>query len=438
MIPPQPVPVRCPQCQTAFNAPVQTIVDVGQQPHLKEALLRGQLNVVPCPNCGARVRLGAPLFYHDPAHQLAVAYIPMELGLSRDDQEKLIGRLSNTLTDSLPPEQRKFYILQPKTALTQQGLIEMILEADGITRDVIEAQAGRVRLLNDLVNAVSQDDKLQELIEANKDTFDYNFFLLIAGAMEDAQAAGDELRARRLAKLRDQLVAVVGVDESPLPEPLPASATFDDLVQALTEAPNDGLVDVVAVNRPRFDYFFFQALTSQIDAAQASGDTAKAQQLTDLRERVLEAVDTVDREMQASLRQGASLLQTILEAEDPQQAVQEHLDEMDDAFLLVLSANIQQAHEQGQAEIAQALEGLYAYILSRLESALPPLLQVVNRLLRLEEPAQRAEVLDMEPSLINDDLAELLDRVAQDADEQGRADLAQHARTIRDEVKARL
>ena len=111
---------------------------------------------------------------------------------------------------------------------------------------------------------------------------------------------------------------------------------------------------------------------------------------------------------------------------------------MDDAFLLVLSANIQQAHEQGQAEIAQALEGLYAYILSRLESALPPLLQVVNRLLRLEEPAQRAEVLDMEPSLINDDLAELLDRVAQDADEQGRADLAQHARTIRDEVKARL
>lgn len=438
MVPPQPVPVRCPQCQTSFNAPVMTVIDVGQDPRLKEAFLRGQLNTFPCPNCGTRVRVGAPLFYHDPAHELAVALVPMELNLSRDDQERLIGRLSNALMDSLPPEQRRFYILQPKTALTMQGLYEMILEADGITREAIEAQAAKVKLLNELIQAATQDDTLTALIEANKDKFDYDFFLIIAGALEEAQEAGDELRARRLAKLRDRLVALVGGPSSLMPEPLPATATFDELLEALKSAKPDEMIQVVAVNRPRFDYFFFQALTSQLESAQAAGDLATANQLTQLREQVLTAVDTVDREMQTSLRQGAQLLQTILESEDPQQAVQEHIQEIDDAFLLVLSANIQQANEEGRTDIVQAFEGLYAYILSRLELELPPPLQLINRLLRIEEPTKRAEVLDMEASLVNDELVELIEGVIEDAQAQGREDLVEHARTIRDEVKGRI
>jgi hypothetical protein len=146
----------------------------------------------------------------------------------------------------------------------------------------------------------------------------------------------------------------------------------------------------------------------------------------------------VDREMQTSLRQAAQLLQTILESEDPQRTVQEHIQEIDDAFLLVLSANIQQANEQGRTDIVQALEGLYAYILSRLELELPPALQLINRLLRIEDPSKRAEVLDMEASLVNAELVELIEGVIEDAQGQNRPDLADHARVIRDEIQARV
>ncbi len=438
MIPAQPINIRCPQCGQSFTAGVQTIVDVGEHPALKEALLGGTLNVFACPNCGARGRLGTPLLYHDPSKEMAIAYVPMELNLSGPDQEKLIGSLSNALIDALPAEKRKFYILSPRTALTWQGLIEMILEADGITREMIEEQANRVRVLTEMIDAVGRDDALNQLIEDNRDIIDYDFFLLIAGALEEAQVTGDELRGRRLTKLRDRLLAEVGEEEAPLPAPLSENVSPSEAVDMFLALPEDEILPNVAANRPLLDYAFFQTLTGRIEAAEGTGDIEEAAKLKSLRERILNAAETVDREMEASLRHGANLLAQILESGDPQQTIQEHLEEIDDAFLLVLSANINQAHQDGKAEIAEALEGLYAYILSRLEANLPPELQMVNRLLRLADAEQRAEVLESEPSLVSPELAELFDRIADDSDARNRPDVAEQARTVAGEVRSRL
>ncbi|MFN8482170.1 MAG: CpXC domain-containing protein [Anaerolineae bacterium] len=438
MIPAQPINIHCPQCGQSFTADVQTIVDVGENPRLKEALLGGTLNIFACPNCGARGRLGTPLFYHDPARELAIAYIPMELNLAGPDQEKLIGSLSNALIDALPAEKRRFYILSPRTALTWQGLIEMILEADGITREMIEEQAQRVRVLTDMIDAVGRDDVLNTLIADNQEMLDYDFFLLIAGALEEAQVTGDELRARRLTKLRDRLLAEVSEEEGPLPAPMSENVSPSEAVDMFLALPEEEILPNVAANRPLLDYTFFQTLTGRIEAAEGTGDVEEAARLKTLRQRILDASETVDREMEASLRHGANLLAQILESHDPQQVIQEHLEEIDDAFLLVLSANINQAHQDGKTEIAEALEGLYAYILSRLEAKLPPELQIVNRLLRLDDADQRAEVLESEASLVSPELADLFDRIAEDSLARNRPDVAEQARTVAAEVRARL
>ena len=55
----------------------------------------------------------------------------------------LIGKMINQVTESLPPEQRKAYLFQPQTTLTMQGMLERILEADGISKEEIEAQRAR-------------------------------------------------------------------------------------------------------------------------------------------------------------------------------------------------------------------------------------------------------------------------------------------------------
>ena len=71
MIPAQPINIRCPQCGQSFTSDVQSIVDVGENPGLKDALLGGTLNVFTCPNCGARGRLGTPLLYQRVADMVA-------------------------------------------------------------------------------------------------------------------------------------------------------------------------------------------------------------------------------------------------------------------------------------------------------------------------------------------------------------------------------
>ena len=78
-LPPQPVPIRCPNCGTNFQTPVFQLVDVGQQPELKQALLSGRLNVAVCPKCGAGGLLATPLVYHDPDKQLFLSLFPQEI-----------------------------------------------------------------------------------------------------------------------------------------------------------------------------------------------------------------------------------------------------------------------------------------------------------------------------------------------------------------------
>src|SRR3954471_21040795 len=99
--------ISCPNCGRPFSAVVEQIIDAGRDPQAKARLLAGRTNVVTCPNCGYQSMLTTPLIYHDPLKQLLIVYIPMELGLPKAEQDRLIGSLTNAVTNSLPAEQRK-------------------------------------------------------------------------------------------------------------------------------------------------------------------------------------------------------------------------------------------------------------------------------------------------------------------------------------------
>jgi hypothetical protein len=72
-----------------------------QEPQAKVRLLTGHLNTIRCPNCGAPNTVLTPLLYHDPEKELLIAFVPMELGLSKQDQEKTIGDMMRELTGQL-------------------------------------------------------------------------------------------------------------------------------------------------------------------------------------------------------------------------------------------------------------------------------------------------------------------------------------------------
>ncbi len=117
----------------------------GKTRRRKPSCLTGQLEHGALPELRQPVTVAAPLLYHDASKELLIAFVPMELNLTKDQQEKAIGDLMRDL--KLPQQAMKAYVFQPRRALTMQGLIEQVLQADGVTPEMMEEQRARVRLI---------------------------------------------------------------------------------------------------------------------------------------------------------------------------------------------------------------------------------------------------------------------------------------------------
>ena len=146
---PRQMNLKCPNCGRPFTGTVDTVIDPTLDPQAKARLLCGQLNTLRCPNCGNPVTVAAPVLYHDASKELLIAFMPMELNLTKDQQEKAIGDLMREL--KLTQQAMKGYVFQPRRALTMQNLIEQVLQADGVTPEMMEEQRNRVRLLENLM-----------------------------------------------------------------------------------------------------------------------------------------------------------------------------------------------------------------------------------------------------------------------------------------------
>ncbi len=435
MFAPQPTQVKCPQCQQPITLPVQTIIDVGQHPELKEQLLRGQLNLMSCPSCQATGMLATPLLYHDPGTELLLVLVPMQLGFKMEDQERTIGSLTNALMAQIPPDQRKGYLLQPKTVFSLETLAQEILRGDGITPEMIEAQNRTLRLIEDLVAVLEDEELLTAMAEEHQEEINYEFFLLLTQYATITQQEGNHEKAGRLIQLRDKLSAITGISGADAGAPQPDAMTMEEFIVRLLDMPDrTARTQAVAANRPQLDYEFFQTLTRQIESAQAAGDAEQATRLTNLRSELLEITGELDRAAQEELRKAGTLLLEILQAPDREQAVRERIDQVDEAFLVALAANVSAAEKQNQEEAVNALQEIYTIVMNILEENLPPELRLVNQLIRTETPEERREVLQAHQEVVTPQFKELLNALAQDSEEEQQAEVAQRLRTILEEV----
>jgi hypothetical protein len=433
---PQILPVTCPYCQAKFTAPIQRVVDVSQDPRLKVALLQGRLNVATCPQCGNTGMLNAPFIYHDPEKELALCFVPTNLGLMDTDQQKLIGDLTNAVLNSLPPEKRKGYLLQPKIFLSLQGLVDAILQADGITKEMLEAQRARSELIYQLLEA-KDDERLKQLVQEHDAELDYGFFQTLTAAMETAKADGKDDLAQHLSALRAKLLDLTTVGKREVAqrkviESLGEKVTQEDLLQKIIECEDeDQLQAYVALGRPLMDYTFFLALAEKINAAQAEGKSEEVQRLTDLRTRILEIQAKYDAEVAIALQWAADLLREILQSQDREAVVREHLAEIDDTFFAVLSANIAQAEERGQKEIADDLRQVGNLVMELLQESAPPEIKLINQLMQAEYPEGTKRVLEKNATQVTAELIKVMDLIAENLKRGGQDEAAQRLSEIR-------
>jgi uncharacterized protein YutE (UPF0331/DUF86 family) len=301
--------------------------------------------------------IATPLVYHDPTKELLLTYFPPELALPINEQERIIGPLITRVTNSLPQEKRKAYLFQPQAMLTMQTMVERILAADGITKEMIQAQQDRMNLLQRLINV--PDESITEITSKEDSLFDSEFFNLLNRLIEASAVNGDQESAKRLGELQKKLLAKTtfgkqiqeqSKDVEAAIQALQSagkSLTREKLLEMVIKVPNETQLSVLAsLGRPGMDYEFFRLLSDRIDRARADG----RDRLIKLREQLLEMTQAIDKQMEERLLQARKNLNTIVQSKDIKEMMTQNLALVDEFFVQVFNEEMEAARKAGDLE----------------------------------------------------------------------------------------
>lgn len=406
--------IACPRCRQLIQADVEQLFDVTADPAAKQRLLSGQVNMAQCPYCGFSGRLATPIVYHDADKELLLTYFPPELNLSVNDQERLIGPLINQVVNRLPPEKRKAYLLRPQTHFTFESLIETILAKDGITREMLQAQQARIHLLERLLQA-SSDDVRREIIRQEKHLVDENFFAIFSRLLQNAAASGQENLVRVLVGIESMLLSETEFGQQlqrtvkefeaatqALQQAGP-KLTREKLLELFLQAPNDERVQaLVSLARPGLDYIFFQLLTNRIEATKDAGEKKR---LEALRDKILEYVNEIDRQMEERFKEAQQFIEELLAQENVAEATRQNLGRFTQEAVEVLNHLLRQASEKNDYTRLGKLQKIIEVLQEA--SAPPPEVAFLERLLDAPDSALEA-LLEQNQAMITDEFIQTL------------------------------
>ena len=443
----QTAPITCPSCNNRFATPVLTIIDVGQNPDLKALFLSGQVNIAVCPQCGNAGMLSTPLVYHDPDKELLFTFAPTEMGIPQADQERLLGDLTNQVISTLPAEERKGYLLRPRSFLRLEGMVEAILEADGVTPEMLEAQRVKMDLMNRLLQATNEEAR-RIIAQENNDQLDYDFFQLLTLNIEVAESQDQSDAAAQLRALRGQLLEwtafgqdLAARDEAirSLGEKISREDLLDKLVDVALDADPDDNAQVkietmVTVARQAIDYIFYQQLTGHIESAEQAGDSEKAAALKALRETVLDLTAEIDAEIQQANEEAAQHLQEVLDSDDMEETLRSNLSWIDEFFFSVLAASMEGARQSGRTEDAEKLGEISNILMKIIQENQPPQIRLINQLLAADYPDGTLALLEENREQVDAALLKAMEQMADDLAKDGREELGRRLAQIQEQA----
>jgi uncharacterized protein YutE (UPF0331/DUF86 family) len=382
--------INCPNCRQPIMADIDQLFDVGQEPTAKQKILSGVFNIATCPNCGYKGMIATPLVYHDPDKNLLLTYFPPELSLPVNEQERIVGPLITRITNSLPQEKRKAYLFQPQAMLTLQTMVERILEADGITKEMIQAQQDRMNMLQRLLTA--PDETIAEVASQQDALFDNDFFNLLNRLVEIAAVNGDQESANRLGVIQKKLlerttfgkkVQEQSKDVEAAIQTLQSagkSLTREKLLEMVMTAPNDTQLSVlVSLGRPGMDYEFFKLLSEKIDRARTDG----RERLIKLRDQLLEMTQAIDKQMKERVLLAHKNLAAIMQSADVQANMSQNLAVVDEFFVQAFNEEMEAARKAGDLEKISKLKQIEEVVDKA--SAPPPEVALIQELLEVAD-----------------------------------------------------
>lgn len=375
----------CPNCQQPIVADVNQVFDVGENPAAKEQLLSGMFNIVSCPSCGYQGQLPTPVVYHDPEKELLLTYTPTDMKMSMQERENALAPLLKSIIDNLPPEKRKGYLFQSETMLTLRAMIERVLEADGITKEMLENQEKKMRLIQHLVSA--PDEEQMDIIRENDELIDQEFFALFSRVAQSILLGGNKEGVEKLQVLQEKLLdetefgRLVKKEAQELEaarnslSQLGQDLNRDTLLELVIQAPGEERVSgLTSLARPLMDYTFFQKFTERIE--QTEGEQRK--KLVNRRNQILKQVEEIDQRVEERMQLARQNVETLIKSKDITRSVRENLSAVDDFFIQALSDALEKARQDQESE---RLEKLQEVLDTIEELSTPPEMAIIETLL---------------------------------------------------------
>jgi hypothetical protein len=419
--------IACPQCRQPIFADIELLFDVSSDPAAKQRLLGGTANVAHCPTCGYTGPVPSPIIYHDNEKDLLLTYFPPELAIPVNEQERIVGPQIKRLTDSLPPEKRKGYLLNPQSFFTYDSMIERILGADGITPEMLKAQKDRIDAIEKLLKA-KDDEARKALVQAEESLFDEQFFGLFGQLAQAAAASGQIETAEQMKsleqflldeteyghKIQDAMKEMEAAAQSL--QALGEGLTREKLLDLILDAPSEEREQaLISMARQGLDYEFFQLLTNRVEA---ETDDDKRKQLETKRERILNYLNEIEREMASRLQQAQGFLESILEQENIAAATQANLQNFDQTVIQVLEEMLHKATEAKDEAMLAKLQQVVA-VLQQASGPLPEY-ELLEKLISAESDDALNKTIEENAEEINDEFLKMLGGIV--AQSQGQED----------------
>ena len=415
----------CPACHQPVVVDIQQVFDTGEDPLAKQKILSNTSNFLHCPSCGYQGMLAVPIIYHDPEKELLFTFFPPDLNTPANEQEKQIGPLINRILNNLPQEKRKAYLLQPQSMLTFQTMIEKILEADGITKEMLDDQQKRINLLDKLIKT-PKEDRLA-IFEQEKEIIDVNFFSILSRIVESAMEQGDEKSQKPLLDLQQQLFENTRVGQElfiqvketetaikSLQDASKNGLTREKLLEILENAPSETQLSTTAsLARSGLDYGFFQLLSEKIDSTQEKNEKQK---LTQLREKLLQITEEIDKQLQEQMTNAKQLLEKIISVEKIEEELEKNFSSVNDFFIQVLQAELSEARKDANLDRIQKLERIMIVI----EKASAPAKEVklFENLLEFKDKDDLDRLILENNTKINQDFLDLMINIVNQVEKQ--------------------
>jgi hypothetical protein len=430
------IQTTCPRCRQPIIADVEQLFDLNVDPQAKQKLLTGAVNVARCQSCGYEGPLSTPIVYHDPEKELLLTYFPSELGVPLNEQEKTLGPLVMQVTNRLPNEKKKAYLLQPKSMFTYQTLMETILAADGITKEMLDDQQKKINLLQRLIT--TSPETRVEIIKQESALIDESFFMLLARYLEAAAAQGNKKLLDTLTEVQNALVENTEIGQKIKLQSAEMEAALKDLQEAskdgltreklldlLINAPTDiRLSTIVSYTRSGMDYSFFQLLSDKIE--QSQGD--EKEELTELRKKLLEMTEAIDKRLDEELIRARKLLETILSSGDIEKAIEENLDQIDEFFNQALKTALEDARQRGDLERSAKINQVILAV--EKASAPPPEVALIEKFLAANDEAELNSLVEANAAAITPEFLQILNSIVAQSGEGSNPEITQRLQNV--------